>query len=237
MAEALLLQKVRGLLPFVQSALQAGLGLQAAIAHGNDRRLPLAFADFVVKPSAHTLAIPPRDQAMALFVNDFQRQGEHEASRTAAGAMSITVTDAKGGVTTVRNGSAGFTEAELADFNRSKVTSRHRAVERALEQFCGENARQCDAAIAMLGQGGSISFLRMFGTLVEGAGGMEHSAANYQFARRDNGDVVLAMATAAGDGAARLEATVVIHPDGSHELANFSLEPPKVRTGEAARGS
>ncbi len=61
--------------------------------------------------------------------------------------------------------------------------------------------------------------------------GFAPSESGISVTKRENGDVVLAMATAADAGAAQLDVTVVIHPDGRHELENFSLEAPKATAG------
>lgn len=233
-AQALCLKEVSVLRVCLQAAMTTGLSLESAIARGNNLRLPLLLKDFAMAPSAHSLKIPDREQAMANWANDFQRQGQNEANRSEIGPTTVTVTEPQGAVTKVHNGTEGLSPEELVLFNKSKVTSKHRTVEAALERLCGPNARQCDAAIEMMSQNGPISAYRSFGSVMEGSGAnYEHTAVNYQFTKNDQGDVLLSLRTSAA-GNATLDVKVVIHPDGTHRMTAFSFLPAPAQEGPQA---
>ena len=222
----------------VVMAMQMGLSLEAALLRGTDLDQPLNLEDFAVKPRASMGKTLSREKEVANWCIDFQRQGEGaidgerqdegaKVTRHAQGATRITVTQSDGEVTLEHNGSEGLAKDEAAAFDAAQLTSKHQRVIDALTRLCGVNEAQCTTAISLLSQSGPVAFNRTFMQLVNGADqDGEHAPMLYHFSKRDNGDVELHMQSPEDPATAKLDVSVVIHPDGTHVLEAFSFLSP-----------
>ncbi len=227
-AKTLLNARLDGKARSVIMAMQMGLSLEAALLRSADLERPLKLADFAVKPRAVMGKTLAREKEVANWCIDFQRQGEGtKEPRHAQGATRITVTEPEGAVTLEHNGSEGLTQEEAAAFDAAELTSKHQKVIDALTRLCGANGAQCTTAIALLSQSGPVVFNRTFMHLVKGAHpDGEHAPMAYDFSKRANGDVVLRMQSPADPATAKLDVTAVVHPDGTHEVEDFSFLSP-----------
>ncbi len=203
------------------AVVESGLTFEAALAHLDNNRLSLGLDDFAKPPVMSHGGHYAADDAEACWLADFVRQQ--------AGTV-VSVLQPEGKFVKADNSQEGLAANELQAFLQRSKTSKHESVMRALKTLCGGNDKQYVLAMVALSQSGPAGLWKNFGAVVDGGGVEdEHSALEYLFTKRSDGNVVVDFKSPDADGRAKLLGTVIIRPDGTAYYESLSITPRDVK--------
>lgn len=209
----------------VSSALEMGLTLEAALDHVKNRRLALGLDAFAKPPVMSHGGHYDADDAEACWISDFVRQKPGAAVNV---LLPATEEQPNGELVTATNSQEEMSADERQDFLQRRKTPKQERVMQALKTLC--NDKQYVLAMVALSQSGPSGLWKGFGAIVDGgAGETEHSALEYFFSKRKDGNVVVDFKSPDLEGRAKLLGTVVIRPDGTAYYEALAITPRKAQ--------
>ncbi len=202
------------------TAAMSGLKIEAALAQVKDTRRDLGLDAFVKPPILSHSGHYTVADVEACWLSDFVRQ---------RAGTTVAVLQADGEYLKVNNSRNGLPPDELQNFLQGGKTKRHSDVMDSLKKLCGTEKQYVMAMLA-LSQSGPVSVWKEYGALVDGALNVEyeHSALEYLFTKRKNGNVAVDFKSPDGPGTAKLSGTVIIRPDGSAYFEALTVKPVEV---------